>query len=90
MSNKKILEITKGDIQYKQFSAKFTNKAKPRPVRTKAVYDCHQIDLVDMVKIKLEHNGKFYKYILSLLDIFSRFHWLAPLKIKSAFEVKKT
>ena len=39
--------------------------------------------------MKLEHKGKCKKYILSVLDIFSRFHWLAPLKSKSAFEVKK-
>ena len=59
LSNKKILEITKGDIQYKQFSVKFTNKAK-------AIHDCHQIDVVDMIKMKLEHKGKCYKYILSV------------------------
>ena len=88
MSNKKILGITKGDIQYKQFSVKFTNKAKPRPVRAKTVHDFHQIDLVDMVKMKLEHKGKCYKYNLLVLDIFSKFHWLAPLESKSAFEVK--
>ena len=86
LSNKKILENTKGDIQYNQFSVKFTNKAKPR---AKAVHDYHQIDLVDMIKIKLEFKGKCYKNILSVLDIFSRSYWLAPLKSKSAFEVKE-
>ena len=74
LSNKKILEITKRDIQYKHFSVKFKNKAKLRPVRANAAHDCHQIDLVDMVKMKLERKGKCYKYIPSLLDIFSRFH----------------
>ena len=29
LSNKKMLEITKRDIQYKQLSVKFINKAKP-------------------------------------------------------------
>ena len=38
--------------------------------------------------MKLEHKGKCYKYNLSVLDIFSKFHWLAPLESKSAFEVK--
>ena len=42
-----------------------------------------------MVKMKLERKGKCYKYILSLLDIFSRFHQLAPLESKSAFEVNE-
>ena len=39
--------------------------------------------------MNLEHKGKCYKYILSVLDIFSRLHWLAPLESKSAFEVKE-
>ena len=39
--------------------------------------------------MKLEHNGKCYKYILSVSDIFSRFYWVAPLESKSAFEVKE-
>ena len=70
LSNQKMLEITKRDIQYKHFSVKFKNKAKLRPVRANAAHYCHQIDLMDMVK----HKGKCYKYILSLLEIFSRFH----------------
>ena len=64
LSNKKIFEITKRDIQYKHFSVKFKNKAKLRPVRANAAHDCHQI--VDIVKMKLEHKDKCYKYILSL------------------------
>ena len=44
---------------------------------------------MDMVKMKLEHNGKCYKYILSVSDIFSRFYRVAPLESKSAFEVKE-
>ena len=86
LSNKKILKNTKGDIQYNQFSVKLTNKAKPR---AKVVHDYHQIDLVDMIKMNLELKGKCYKYILSVLDIFSRFYWLASLKSKSLFEVKE-
>ena len=32
-------------------------------------------------------NGKSYRYILSLMDIFSRFHWLVPLQRKFASHV---
>ena len=35
LSNKKVLEITKGDIQNKQFSVKFTNKVKSCPFASK-------------------------------------------------------
>ena len=59
------------------------------PVRVKAVHNYHQIDLVDTIKMKLDHKGKCYKYILSVLHIFSRFHRLAPWESKSAFEVKE-
>ena len=30
----------------------------------------------------MEYNGKPYQYILSLFDVFSRFHWLVPLQSK--------
>ena len=46
-----------------------------------------QLDLVDMRSQVLEYNGKSYRYILSLIDIFSRFHWLVPLQRKFASHV---
>ena len=39
-----------------------------------------QLDLVDMNLQALKYNGKSYRYILSLTDIFSRLHWLVPLQ----------
>ena len=41
-----------------------------------------------MRNVKIEYNGKTYQYILSLLDIFSRFHWLLPLQSKHSNRVK--
>ena len=52
---------------------KFTNRAKPRPVTLKKVQEQHQIDLVDMRNIQVEYNGKLFRYILSLLDVFYPF-----------------
>ena len=46
-----------------------------------------QLDLVDMRSQAVEYNGKSYRYILSLMDIFSRFHWLVPLQRKFASHV---
>ena len=37
---------------------------------------------------KVEYKGKTYKYVLSLLDVFSRFHWLSPLLSKHSKEVE--
>ena len=36
-----------------------------------------------MQKCPVEWKGKLYKYILSFTDVFSRYHWLKPLEIKS-------
>ena len=41
-----------------------------------------QLDLVDMNLQAVKYNGKSYRYILSMMDIFSRFHWLVPLQRK--------
>ena len=46
-----------------------------------------QLDLVDLRSQAVEYNAKFYRYILSLMDIFSRFHWLIPLQRKFASHV---
>lgn len=87
LSNKEILQVTKNDVKYRQYTVKFTNRAKPKPVRVQNIHDQHQIDLVDMRKMKTQYKGKTYRYIFLLLDIFSRFHWLAPLERKLSSHV---
>ena len=47
------------------------------------------MDLIDMKNMQVEYKGKTYRYILSLMDLFSRFHWLAPLERKKSSLVKK-
>ena len=37
----------------------------------------------------VEYQGKTYRYIMSLLDVFSRFHWLHPLQTKHPLGVKE-
>ena len=46
-----------------------------------------QLGLVDMRSQAVEYNGKSYRYILSQMDIFNRFYWLAPLQRKFASHV---
>ena len=66
------------------------DKVKPRPVIVKCIHEQHQVDLVDMKGMQVEYKGKTYRYILSLVDLFSRFHGLAPLeRKKSSFERKE-
>ena len=45
-----------------------------------------QADLVDMQKFVKSNKG--YKYILTVVDIFSRYAWAFPLKSKRGEEVK--
>ena len=87
LSERRILRVTNKEIKYRRFNAKFLNKATPRPVRVENVFTQLQLDLVDMRKQSVEHNGKNYKYIFSLMDIFSRFHWLFPLQRKRPSDV---
>ena len=75
------------DKTLQKFNVKFTNKAQPRPVRVKAIHGQHQIDLINMKNMAVAYKVKTYKYILSLLDVFSQFHGLYPLESKYSSEV---
>ena len=59
------------------------------PSHSKKVQQQHQIDLVDMRNMQVEYNDKLFRYVLSLMDTLSRFHWLVPLEIKRNKCVKK-
>ena len=62
----------------------FQNKAPLWPIRTSKVQERHQVDLVSMVSML---DGDTYKYIMSVIDIFSRFLFLRPLQTKETREV---
>ena len=51
--------------------------------RVNEIWAC---DLVQMDKFNDENNG--YKYILTCIDLYSRYAWVRPLKTKNAIEVK--
>lgn len=46
-----------------------------------------QVDLVDLSNQRVEYRGKVFRYVLSMMDVFSRFHWLYPLQRKFSREV---
>ena len=58
------------------------NKAIPRPVRVSSVMEQVQIDLINLSSQRVEYEGKVYRHVLSVMDVFSRFHWLSPLQRK--------
>ena len=65
----------------------FQNKAPPRPTRASKVQERHQVDLVSMVSMPATMDGDTYKYIMSVINIFSRFFFLRPLQTKETSEV---
>ena len=62
-------------------------KFKRRRVYVKGVDAIWAADLVDMRAFSKFNQG--YKYILMVIDVFSKFGWAIPLKNKSAEEVTK-
>lgn len=58
---------------------------KRRRVIIKSLFDLFQGDLVDMKEYYKENNG--YKYILVVINCFSKYVWAFPLKTKTSKEV---
>lgn len=45
--------------------------------------------MVDLSKEPVELGGKSYRYILSIMDVFSRYLWLVPLSTKSSRDIAR-
>lgn len=60
---------------------------KFRKVMTYSINDIWSADIVDMQALEKQNDG--YKYILTVIDIFSRYAWAIPLKTKTAKETAK-
>jgi L-rhamnose mutarotase len=56
-----------------------------RPYKTSGINDLWQADLMEMIPYAKINKG--YKYILTCIDVFSRFSRAVPLKSKSAIDV---
>lgn len=58
-----------------------------RRVIIKGLYDLIQADLVEMIPFWKENKG--YRYILVVINVFSKFVWTTPVKRKTGDEVAK-
>ena len=56
-----------------------------RPYKTGAIDQHWQADLVEMIPYATVNNG--YRYLLTIIDLFSRFAWAVPLRGKTGHEV---
>ena len=82
LSERDILRVTNNEAKYRIHNVKFTNKATPRPVTARSIQGQHQIDLMDLSKEAVNHNRHVYKYVLNVMDIFSRYLLLRPREKK--------
>ena len=60
----------------------YTRKFRRRKTVSMGVDDLWQADLVDLTSISRQNDG--HKFILTVIDVFSKFAWVRPLTNKSA------
>ena len=65
-----------------EIKALFDNKPPLKPVTASKVWERIQIDLMSMEDIPIVHEGKKYQWILSIIDVFSRYLVLRSLHSK--------
>ena len=68
--------------QHQKLRPLFQNKAPLRPIKVCRMQERHQVDLVSMASMSATIDGDTYKYIMSVIDIFSRFVFLRPSQSK--------
>ena len=56
-----------------------------RPVIVYAIDELLQLDLVDLSKLARVNDG--HKFILSIIDVLSKYGWLLPLKSKHGSKI---
>jgi len=84
LTERQIRHVTSNNVKYRIHNAVFKSRVLPKPVRAKHVHSQYQIDLIDLTKQPVEFAGKTFHYVLSSMDVFSRYLWLAPLEKKSS------
>ena len=62
-----------------------TGKFQRRHVNVNSIDEIWAADLIDMQAFSKDNNG--IKYLLTVIDIFSKFVWIVPLKRKTGQEV---
>ena len=87
VSERRIQHVLDRSRRYQILKARFNNKVVLHPIRAKEVHTRHQCDLVDLRKWSVQDKGRTYRYILSIMDVFSRFVWSRPITCKTSATV---
>ena len=80
-------KITWSDELADELHKPIRHRFPKRRVMVKGIDDTWAIDLIDMSKYAQHNNG--IKFLLSVIDIFSKYGWMEPLKNKTAKSVVK-
>ena len=65
---------------------KFKEKESGKFIRSKITYERYQINLVEL-STELNMNWNF-KYLFTWIDLFSKYAWTFPIKIKDVVTVR--
>lgn len=87
VSERNILKEYNKSKKYQKFFPTFDNKPLMKPITADRVNERWQIDLIDMKNDKIKEKDETYRYILSILNVFSRFLILIPLKRKTSGQI---
>ena len=69
-------------VEAQELHKRVVRKFPRRPVEVEGIDSTWCIDLVEMIPYSKEN--KSYKYILTIIDVLSRYAWAVPLKNKNA------
>ena len=72
-------------IQRNELPKSVRRRFDKRTAFAKQVDDIWTADLVDMSSFSRSNKG--YKYLLTVIDVFSKYGWIVPLKTKTGIEV---
>ena len=87
ISEDRILKELEGAQAYQRVHTRFRNRAIYKPITARSIQTRHQVDLVSLQSSKIYYEGDKYKYVLTVMDIFSRFLWTRPLTSKKSEEI---
>ncbi|CAF1337651.1 unnamed protein product [Rotaria sordida] len=87
ISEERIAKVVKASNSCGRMHPTFSNKGPKKIVHAKQVFERLQIDLVDLSRRAAFHNSVEFRYVLVIVDVFSRYMFLRPLTKKCSAEV---
>ena len=85
LSKHSVQDILNRDKLHCRRNAKFLDKAILKLIQARDVQVRHQVDLMDLgTGGSVKFQGIIYQYVLSVMNVFSRFIWLRTLQSKNS------